>query len=110
MSPPHHGYHGRMGNAGSGECRPAIPSTSGRDADIVQLSRAQFDHRLTEFALEGAHWDSIAAVPQGAASLAQGARGVRRTATRKTMCTADSSPALRRLPQLRELERGAVRS
>jgi hypothetical protein len=49
------GYHGRMPNAGAGECRACHTEHKGRDADIVQLSPAQFDHSLTEFALEGAH-------------------------------------------------------
>src|SRR5258708_288152 len=51
----HQGYHGRMSNAGVGECRACHTEHKGRKADIVQLSRAQFDHRLTDFALEGAH-------------------------------------------------------
>ncbi|MGA2397119.1 MAG: cytochrome C [Steroidobacteraceae bacterium] len=49
------GYHGRMTNAGTGECRACHTEHKGRDSDIVQLSRAQFDHRLTDFPLEGAH-------------------------------------------------------
>jgi hypothetical protein len=51
----HHGFHGRMSNAGEGECRACHTEHKGRDADIVQLGRAQFDHKVTEFALEGAH-------------------------------------------------------
>jgi hypothetical protein len=51
----HQGYHGRMTNSGVGECRACHTEHKGRKADIVQLSRAQFDHHLTEFALEGAH-------------------------------------------------------
>ena len=51
----HHGFHGRMPNAGVGECRACHTEHKGREADIVQLDRAQFDHRLTDFALEGAH-------------------------------------------------------
>src|ERR1700732_5303663 len=51
----HKGYHGRMANAGTGECRACHTEHKGRAADIVQLSRAQFDHHLTDFALEGAH-------------------------------------------------------
>lgn len=51
----HRGYHGRMPNAGTGECRGCHTEHKGRDADIVQLSRAQFNHSLTDFALEGAH-------------------------------------------------------
>jgi hypothetical protein len=49
------GYHGRMVNAGNGECRACHTEHKGRDADIVQLSPAQFDHRQTDFPLEGAH-------------------------------------------------------
>jgi hypothetical protein len=50
-----HGYHGRMPNAGAGECRACHTDHKGRGADIVQLAPAQFDHALTEFALAGAH-------------------------------------------------------
>src|SRR5579859_7005854 len=50
-----HGYHGRMSNAGTGECKACHTEHRGREADIVQLSRAQFDHHLTDFPLEGAH-------------------------------------------------------
>jgi hypothetical protein len=50
-----HGYHGRMPNSGLGECRACHTEHKGRGADIVQLSSAQFDHRLTDFGLEGAH-------------------------------------------------------
>src|ERR1700692_3803155 len=49
----HQGYHGRMTNAGVGECRACHTEHKGRNADIVQLSRTQFDHRLTDFALDG---------------------------------------------------------
>jgi hypothetical protein len=49
------GFHGRMPNAGAGECKACHTEHKGRTADIVQLSRAQFDHRLTDFALEGEH-------------------------------------------------------
>jgi hypothetical protein len=51
----HQRYHGRMTNAGVGECRACHTEHKGREADIVQLSRAQFDHHLTDFALEDAH-------------------------------------------------------
>lgn len=49
------GYHGRMANAGGGQCRACHSEHGGRDSDIVQLDTAQFDHALTDFALEGAH-------------------------------------------------------
>src|SRR5271165_115111 len=51
----HKGYHGRMPNAGLGECRACHTGHKGRDADIVQLNLAQFDHQLTDFELAGAH-------------------------------------------------------
>ncbi len=51
----HQGYHGRMPNAGVGECRACHTEHKGRSADIVRLDRALFNHRLTDFALEGAH-------------------------------------------------------
>jgi hypothetical protein len=51
----HQGYHGLMPNAGLGECRACHTEHKGRNSDIVQLSRAQFDHRLTDFPLQGAH-------------------------------------------------------
>ena len=51
----HHGYHGHMANAGAGQCSACHTDHKGRDADIVQLSRAQFDHDLTDFPLRGAH-------------------------------------------------------
>jgi ribosomal protein S27E len=50
-----HGFHGRMLAARSGQCRGCHSEHHGRDADIVHLSRASFDHSLTEFHLEGAH-------------------------------------------------------
>ncbi|MDP8986591.1 MAG: cytochrome C [Pseudomonadota bacterium] len=53
--PSHRGYHGHMSNAGVGECRACHTEHKGRQADIVRLDRAQFDHRLTDFKLEGAH-------------------------------------------------------
>jgi hypothetical protein len=48
-------FHGRMPNAGSGECRACHTEHKGRGADIVALDPAQFDHRLTDFELKGAH-------------------------------------------------------
>jgi len=53
----HRRFHGRMDNAGAGECRACHTEHKGRDADIMHLSAAQFDHRITDFALEGAHAD-----------------------------------------------------
>jgi hypothetical protein len=49
------GYHGRMRNAGAGECRACHTEHKGREADIVQLNRAEFNHDLSDFPLEGGH-------------------------------------------------------
>jgi hypothetical protein len=49
------GYHGAMPNAGAGQCAACHSEHLGRDADIVRLDRRQFDHRQTDFPLEGAH-------------------------------------------------------
>jgi hypothetical protein len=51
----HRGYHGRMPNAADSQCSACHTDHKGRGADIVQLSRAQFDHHLTDFPLDGAH-------------------------------------------------------
>ena len=48
-------FHGRMTNSGVGECRACHTEHKGREADIVQLDRARFNHAFTDFALEGAH-------------------------------------------------------
>jgi Cytochrome c3 len=48
-------FHGRMPNGGAGECRACHTEHKGRGADIVQFDPGQFDHRLTEFPLEGGH-------------------------------------------------------
>ncbi len=51
----HRGFHGRMPNATTGECRVCHTEHKGREEDIVKFNSAQFDHRQTNFALEGAH-------------------------------------------------------
>lgn len=51
----HTRFHGHMPNIGTGECRACHTEHKGREADITQLSRAQFDHHLTNFELKGAH-------------------------------------------------------
>ncbi|MFI4889381.1 MAG: cytochrome c3 family protein [Steroidobacterales bacterium] len=51
----HHGYHGRMPNAGLGECRGCHTEHKGRGADIMHLDRTDFGHGFTDFPLEGAH-------------------------------------------------------
>jgi len=51
----HKGYHGRMANATIGKCVGCHTDHLGRDADIVRLDRASFDHEHTDFPLAGAH-------------------------------------------------------
>ena len=51
----HRGFHGHADHVGSGECRGCHTEHKGRDADIVQLDKAQFNHKLTDFELTGAH-------------------------------------------------------
>lgn len=49
------GFHGRMPNAGRGQCSACHSEHQGRDADLIKLDAALFDHALTDFALDGAH-------------------------------------------------------
>ncbi len=49
------GFHGRHPGARAGPCRSCHAEHRGRDADLVGLEPATFDHRLTDFRLEGAH-------------------------------------------------------
>ncbi len=49
------GFHGRQPLASSGECRSCHTDHEGRGADIRGLSEATFDHRQTDYPLEGAH-------------------------------------------------------
>jgi hypothetical protein len=49
------GYHGRDGRARTLECKFCHTEHVGRDADIVGLDEAIFDHQISDFALEGKH-------------------------------------------------------
>jgi hypothetical protein len=49
------GFHGRLPGIESSQCRACHLEHVGRTADIVKLSREQFDHEMTDFALQGAH-------------------------------------------------------
>ncbi len=51
----HHGFHGRMPNAGAGKCTGCHTEHIGRAGDIVRLNKLEFDHEHTEFSLAGAH-------------------------------------------------------
>lgn len=49
------GFHGRHPLASTGQCRSCHPDHLGRDADILGVSEATFDHAQTDFALIGRH-------------------------------------------------------
>jgi hypothetical protein len=49
------GLHGRLSNIAAGECKACHSEHLGRKADIVKLLPAAFDHRGTDFRLDGAH-------------------------------------------------------
>ena len=49
------GFHGRLPNISSGECKACHGEHLGRDARIVKLTPASFDHHATDFHLDGAH-------------------------------------------------------
>ncbi len=49
------GFHGRLGRLASDGCDTCHGEHLGRDADIVNLDRAAFDHSRTDFALKGGH-------------------------------------------------------
>lgn len=51
----HTGFHGRLQNIETAQCKACHSEHVGRAADIVKLSREQFDHVTTDFALLGAH-------------------------------------------------------
>ena len=49
------GLHGRLPNVATAECKACHSEHLGRDADIIKLVPAAFDHRVTDFPLTGAH-------------------------------------------------------
>lgn len=49
------GFHGRSAGLAEAECRSCHTDHKGRGADIVRLNRDTFDHRRTDFKLDGAH-------------------------------------------------------
>lgn len=49
------GYHGRAPIVGQKQCKVCHTDHIGRDADIVSLDRAVFNHDWTDFPLKGAH-------------------------------------------------------
>lgn len=50
-----HGFHGHLAGIESSQCRACHSEHLGRNADIVKLSREQFNHDATDFPLRGAH-------------------------------------------------------
>lgn len=51
----HRRFHGHLAGIESAQCRACHVEHQGRDADIMKLSRDQFDHGMTDFPLQGAH-------------------------------------------------------
>jgi hypothetical protein len=49
------GFHGRLPQIGEAQCKACHAEHLGREADIVKLSRAAFDHSRTDFELTGVH-------------------------------------------------------
>jgi len=49
------GFHGRLGRMASDGCDTCHGEHLGRDADIVNLSKAEFDHGKTDFPLKAGH-------------------------------------------------------
>ena len=49
------GYHGRLTDITTMSCKSCHSEHLGRDADIVRLDPLAFDHRRTDFSLQGAH-------------------------------------------------------
>ena len=49
------GFHGRAAGAAQAECNSCHGEHEGRDADVVGLDRAAFDHDLTDHSLRGGH-------------------------------------------------------
>ena len=49
------GYHGRITGIADGECKRCHTDHKGRSADIVRLDRETFNHKHTDFVLQGAH-------------------------------------------------------
>jgi hypothetical protein len=51
----HTGFHGRLKQGSGASCKDCHSEHRGRDADIVGLDRAGFEHDLTDYPLRGAH-------------------------------------------------------
>lgn len=51
----HSGFHSRAPGASAADCRECHPDHRGREADVVGLDPAGFDHDFTDYPLRGAH-------------------------------------------------------
>ncbi len=51
------GFHGHLPGIENSQCHACHSEHLGRDADIVKLSREQFNHAQTEYPLKGVHAD-----------------------------------------------------
>lgn len=49
------GFHGRNKLVDRSDCKSCHTEHKGRDADVVQLNQTTFDHKLTDFELDGVH-------------------------------------------------------
>jgi hypothetical protein len=49
------GFHGRSPAVGDAQCRTCHSDHEGREADVVGLNPATFDHALTDYPLRGSH-------------------------------------------------------
>lgn len=49
------GFHGRNEDVHSADCKSCHSEHKGRNADIIQLNLSTFNHKLTDFELEGSH-------------------------------------------------------
>jgi len=49
------GFHGRLSSSTQNDCKHCHTEHKGRDARIVLLNPSTFDHRKTDFLLDGAH-------------------------------------------------------
>ena len=54
----HLGYHGKSEEASADECASCHTDHEGRNADIVGLNEAEFDHAFTDFELLGHHTEA----------------------------------------------------
>jgi len=54
-----HGFHGLRAEVEISQCSSCHTEHEGRDAVIVILDEDKFDHRFTDFELQGSHADAV---------------------------------------------------